>query len=84
MRASFGYDAAAGTIDEAGIRDVIQALPPVCAERLFAARERGDTEARLQRIAAEGLAEMYFRANDTRAHGLKVRLTDIQHTGIEL
>ncbi|MGW9448667.1 telomere-protecting terminal protein Tpg [Streptomyces sp. NPDC055632] len=83
-RASFGYEAAAGTTDEARIRDITQALPPIYVGKLFTARERGDTEEQLQKIAAEGLAEMYFRANNTRAHGIEIRLTDIEHIGIEL
>ncbi|MFE0777106.1 telomere-protecting terminal protein Tpg [Streptomyces sp. NPDC058861] len=83
-RASFGYEAAAGTTDEARIRDITQALPPVYAERLFAAREQGATEDQLQKIAAEGFAEMYFRANNTRAHGLEVQLNNIEHIDITL
>ncbi|MET7695386.1 hypothetical protein ABZT06_47225 [Streptomyces sp. NPDC005483] len=39
---------------------------------------------KLQRIAAEGLAEMYFRNNDTRAHGLGVEVADVEHIQIEL
>jgi hypothetical protein len=72
-RARFGFTAAPGTTDDARIRDITQALPPVFADRLFTAREQGATEQQLQQIAAEGLAQMYFRANNSRAHGLGVR-----------
>ncbi|TRO56141.1 XRE family transcriptional regulator, partial [Streptomyces sp. IB201691-2A2] len=41
-------------------------------------------EQQLQSIAAEGLAEMYFRNNNTRAHGLGVEFTDMEHIQIEL
>ncbi len=83
-RARFGSTAAPGTTDDARIRDITQALPPVFADRLFTARERGATEQQLQQIAAEGLAQMYFRANNSRAHGLGVEFTDVEHIEIEL
>ncbi|MCK1822464.1 XRE family transcriptional regulator [Streptomyces sp. XM83C] len=83
-RARFGFTAAPGTTDDARVRDITQALPPEFAARLFTARDQGATEQQLQRIAAEGLAQMYFRANNTRAHGLGVEFTDIQHVDIEL
>jgi hypothetical protein len=83
-RARFGFTAAPGTTDDARIRDITQALPPVFADRLFTAREQGATEQQLQQIAAEGLAQMYFRANNSRAHGLGVEFTDVEHIEIEL
>ncbi|MEU6171807.1 XRE family transcriptional regulator [Streptantibioticus parmotrematis] len=83
-RARFGFTAAPGTTDDARIRDVTQALPPDVADRLFTAREQGAAEQQLQRIAAEGLAQMYFRANDTRAPGLGVEFTDVEDIDIQL
>ncbi|MCL7430529.1 XRE family transcriptional regulator, partial [Streptomyces sp. YS415] len=83
-RARFGFTAAPGTTDDARIRDITQALPPVFADRLFTAREQGATEQQIQQIAAEGLAQMYFRANNTRAHGLGVEFTDVERIDIEL
>jgi hypothetical protein len=83
-RARFGFTAAAGTTDDARIRDITQALPPRWADRLFEARDAGANEQQLQRIAAEGLAEMYFRNNNTRAHGLGVEFTDVEHIEIGL
>ncbi|MEU7579949.1 XRE family transcriptional regulator [Streptomyces sp. NPDC041068] len=83
-RARFGFTAAPGTTDDARIRDITQALPPEWAGRLFTARDQGATEQQLQRIAAEGLAEMYFRANNTRAHGLGVEFTDVERIDFEL
>ncbi|MCZ4513682.1 XRE family transcriptional regulator [Streptomyces sp. ActVer] len=83
-RARFGFTAAPGATDDARIRDITQALPPRWADRLFEARDGGATEQQLQRIAAEGLAEMYFRNNNTRAHGLGVEFTDVEHIQIEL
>ncbi|MFB7655092.1 MULTISPECIES: telomere-protecting terminal protein Tpg [unclassified Streptomyces] len=83
-RARFGFTAAPGTTDDARVRDLTQALPPDWADRLFTAREQGATEQQLQRIAAEGLAQTYFRASDTRAHGLGVEFTDIDHIDIAL
>ncbi|MFJ4737449.1 telomere-protecting terminal protein Tpg [Streptomyces sp. NPDC088770] len=83
-RAGFGFTAAPGTTDDARIRDITQALPPEYADQLFTAREQGATEQQLQQIAADGLARMYFRANNTRAHGLGVEFTDIEQIQIEL
>ncbi|MDQ0605544.1 hypothetical protein QF037_009977 [Streptomyces canus] len=83
-RARFGFTAAPGTTDDARIRDTSQALPPEFADQLFAAREQGATEQQLQQIAADGLARMYFRANNSRAHGLGVEFTDVEHIQIEL
>ncbi|MEV7238847.1 hypothetical protein AB0N06_34545 [Streptomyces sp. NPDC051020] len=83
-RARFGFTAAPGTTDDARVRDITQALPPEYADRLFTAREQGATEQQLQQIAADGLARMYFRANNSRAHGLGVEFTDVEHIEIEL
>ncbi|MDX3378785.1 XRE family transcriptional regulator [Streptomyces sp. ME02-6991-2A] len=83
-RARFGFEAAAGTTDDARIRDITQALPPQWADRLFTAREQGANEQQLQQIAADGLAQMYFRANNSRAHGLDVEFTDMERLDIEL
>ncbi|MER5200987.1 hypothetical protein ACWD3J_46445 [Streptomyces sp. NPDC002755] len=66
------------------IRDITQALPPEFAAQLFTAREQGATEQRLQQIAADGLAQMCFRANNSRAHGLSVEFTDVERLDIEL
>ncbi|MEV2255677.1 XRE family transcriptional regulator [Streptomyces sp. NPDC050147] len=83
-RARFGFTAAAGTTDDARIRDITQALPPEWADRLFTAHEQGTGEQQLQQIAADGLAQMYFRANNSRAHGLGVEFTDVEQLNIEL
>lgn len=83
-RARFGFTAAAGTTDDARIRDLTQALPPEFADQLFSAREQGANEHQLRQIAADGLARMYFRANNSRAHGLGVEFTDVQRLDIEL
>ncbi|WP_442815967.1 telomere-protecting terminal protein Tpg [Streptomyces sp. NBC_01768] len=83
-RARFGLTAASGTTDDARIRDITQALPPEWADRLFTAREQGANERQLQQIAADGLAQMYFRANNSRAHGLGVEFTDVERIDIEL
>ncbi|MEV5295438.1 XRE family transcriptional regulator [Streptomyces sp. NPDC053741] len=83
-RARFGFEAAAGSTDDARIRDITQALPPQFADQLFSAREQGATEQQLRQIAADGLAQMYFRANNSRAHGLGVEFTDVERLEIEL
>ncbi|MFH8561972.1 hypothetical protein [Streptomyces sp. NPDC017988] len=49
-------------MDDARVRDITRALPPAFAGQLFTAREQGANEQQLQQIAADGLAQMYFRA----------------------
>ncbi|MFI5642572.1 telomere-protecting terminal protein Tpg [Streptomyces goshikiensis] len=83
-RARFGFTAASGMTDDAQIRDITQALPPEFADQLFTAREQGANEEQLRQIAADGLARMYFRANNSRAHGLGVEFTDVERLDIEL
>jgi hypothetical protein len=83
-RARFGFEAAGGTTDDARIRDITQALPPEYADQLFTAREQGAGEDQLRQIAADGLARMYFRANNTRARGLDVEFTDVERLDIDL
>ncbi|MEW2373405.1 XRE family transcriptional regulator [Streptomyces sp. NPDC006656] len=83
-RARFGFTAASGTTDDARIRDITQALPPEFANQLFTARDQGANEDQLRQIAADGLAKMYFRANNSRAHGLGVEFTDVERLDIEL
>ncbi|MFF3920246.1 telomere-protecting terminal protein Tpg [Streptomyces sp. NPDC001852] len=83
-RGRFGFTAAPGTTDDARIRDITQALPPRWAERLFQARDAGATEDQLLQIAAQGLGEMYFRADNTRAQGLDVEFTDVEQIDISL
>ena len=83
-RARFGFTAEPGTPDDARIRDITQDLLPEFADRLFTAREQGATGQQLQQIAADGLARMYFRANNSRAHGLGVEFTDVEHIDIQL
>ncbi len=57
---------------------------PQWADRLFQAHDTGTTEQQLQRIAADGLAEMYVRADNTRANCLGVEFTDVEQVDIEL
>ncbi|MFE3907473.1 hypothetical protein ACFXPY_46540 [Streptomyces sp. NPDC059153] len=68
------------------MRDISQALPPEWADRLFAAHEKGATEKQLQQLAADGLVQMYFRANNTRAASLSVDIdaNTIDHMQIDL
>ncbi|WP_410088741.1 telomere-protecting terminal protein Tpg [Streptomyces sp. t39] len=82
--ARFGFEAADGTTDDARIRAIAQALPPEYAAQLFTAREQGADEDQLRQTAADGLARMYFRADNTRAHGLDVELTAVERPDVEL
>ncbi|MGW6879661.1 telomere-protecting terminal protein Tpg [Streptomyces goshikiensis] len=78
-RARFGFTAAPGTTDDGRMRRITQHLPPEYAGRLFDAQESGATEAQLRAIAAEGLQEIYFKDNGSRAQNLLVEFTDIDY-----
>ena len=80
LRARFGFTAAPGTTDDARMRNLVQPLPPEYGRRLLGA----STETQRRQIVAEGLAEYYFRERNTRATGLDVVLTDIEHVDIKL
>ncbi|MFI8106726.1 telomere-protecting terminal protein Tpg [Streptomyces sp. NPDC086023] len=82
-RARFGFTAAPGTTDDGRMRRITQHLPPEYAGRLFAAQEAGAGEAALQRIAAEGLQELYFKDHGSRAAGLLVEFTDIDYVELD-
>lgn len=77
-RATFGYEAPAGTTDEARERIIRVDLPADYANRIFTA-QRGDSDQELREIIAEGLADVYFRDGGRRAQGLDVVLTDIDY-----
>lgn len=82
-RARFGFTAAPGSTDDARTRRLTQHLPPAYAARLFDAQAAGATEQQLQRIAAEGLQEIYFKDRGRRAQGLEVEFTDIDYVELD-
>ncbi|MFF5921977.1 telomere-protecting terminal protein Tpg [Streptomyces flavochromogenes] len=80
VQARLGYSAPVGTTDEARERHLTVALPPRYAERLFNARDHGDSDAALQQIAADGLKEVYFQQLGTRAGSLEdVHMLDVRN-----
>ncbi|MET7714832.1 XRE family transcriptional regulator [Streptomyces sp. NPDC005407] len=83
-RARFGYTAAPGSTDDARLRHLTVALPPIYAARLFEARDQGASDQQLQEIAAEGLQEVYFKDGGRRAAGLLVEYTDLEHIEFDL
>ncbi|MFG2623312.1 telomere-protecting terminal protein Tpg [Streptomyces sp. NPDC048507] len=83
-RARFGFTAAPGTTDDGRMRRITQHLPPEYAGRLLAAQDARASEADLQRIAAEGLQDVYFKDGGSRAQGLLVEFTDIDYIDVGL
>ncbi|WP_030693398.1 telomere-protecting terminal protein Tpg [Streptomyces globisporus] len=80
VRAQLGYDAPAGTSDEARMRHLTVALPPHQAARLFDAQGQGANDAALQKITADALKEVYFQQRGTRAASLEeVRMLNLEH-----
>ncbi|MEW2325340.1 XRE family transcriptional regulator [Streptomyces griseoincarnatus] len=84
VQARFGYTAAVGSTDQARVRHLTLALPPHHAARLLQAQEAGADEDDLRELAAQALAEVYFRDGGRRAHGLEVELNDIIDLQFEL
>ncbi|MFI0724291.1 telomere-protecting terminal protein Tpg [Streptomyces sp. NPDC021224] len=82
-RARFGFTAAPGSTDDSRMRRITQHLPPAYAARLLDAQSAGATEQQLQRIAAEGLQEIYFKDRGRRARDLEVEFTDIDYIELE-
>jgi predicted transcriptional regulator len=76
-RARFGYTAPVGTTDDPRMRRLTVHLPPAYAGRLFDAQQRGASDQQLRDIVAEGLQEIYFKDNGTRAQDLEVTMTEI-------
>ncbi|MET9323689.1 XRE family transcriptional regulator [Streptomyces sp. NPDC003038] len=83
-RARFGYTAAPGTTDDGRMRRITQHLPPQYAHRLLTAQDAGAPETELRRIAAEGLQEVYFKDQGSRAQGLLVEFTDIDYIDVSI
>ncbi|SHN34325.1 hypothetical protein SAMN05216499_1412 [Actinacidiphila paucisporea] len=65
------------------MRRITQHLPPAYAGRLFDAQAAGATEQQLQRIAAEGWQEIYFKDRGRRAADLEVEFTDIDYIELD-
>jgi DNA-binding transcriptional regulator YdaS (Cro superfamily) len=78
-RARFGYTAPIGTTDDPRMRRLTVHLPPNYAGRLFDAQQTGASDQQLREIVAEGLQEIYFKDNGSRAQGLEVAMTDIDY-----
>jgi transcriptional regulator with XRE-family HTH domain len=78
-RARFGYTAPVGSTDDPRMRRLTVHLPPLYAARLFDAQQQGADETGLRGIVAEGLQEVYFKDDGTRADGLEVDITDIDY-----
>ncbi|MFJ9448240.1 telomere-protecting terminal protein Tpg [Kitasatospora sp. NPDC101235] len=84
IQATFGYSAAGGSTDDPRQRTITQKMPGSVAQRLYAARDAGASQAEQERILAEGLREHYFKDGGRRASGLDVELNDIAWMDVEL
>lgn len=83
-RARFGFTVPVGPTDDARIRHLTLVLPPHHAARLFDAQDTGATEQQLRSLAAEELGEVYFRDGGSRANGLEVEFTDVEHVEFDM
>ncbi|MER5636893.1 XRE family transcriptional regulator [Kitasatospora sp. NPDC002227] len=84
LSATFGYSSAAGSTDDPRPRTITQRMPGDVAQRLYAARDAGATQAQQEQILADGLRDHYFRDNGHRATGLDVELNDLAWMDLEL
>ncbi|MEU1510029.1 XRE family transcriptional regulator [Kitasatospora sp. NPDC005748] len=80
---TFGYSSAAGSTDDPRPRTITHKMPGSVAQKLYAARDAGASQAEQERILAEGLREHYFKDNGHRARGLDVELNDVSWTDVE-
>lgn len=84
-RAQIGYKGApVKTTDDGRFRRLNVRLPPAYAQRLFDARERGDSEQTMQEIVADGIREVYFQDGGRRARDLtEIEIKNIDYLDIE-
>lgn len=82
--ARFGYDAPGGSTDEARMRLITQYIPPQDARTILDAHQQGESEERQRELLEQALAFNYFRDSGRRAHGLDVRLTDVEYIDVDL
>ncbi|MER8188409.1 XRE family transcriptional regulator [Kitasatospora sp. NPDC094015] len=80
---TFGYSAAAGSTDDPRPRTITQKMPGTVAQRLYAARDAGATQAQQEQILADALRDEYFKDGGRRARGLDVELNDISWMDLE-
>ncbi|MFF2080651.1 telomere-protecting terminal protein Tpg [Kitasatospora sp. NPDC058162] len=78
-RATFGFDAGAGTSDSPRPRLLTQRISGAHAGAIIAAREAGATDDQLTEMVGEALADAYFRIEGTGTADLKVHLRDIDY-----
>ncbi|MFJ9447004.1 telomere-protecting terminal protein Tpg [Kitasatospora sp. NPDC101235] len=84
IQATFGYSAAGGSTDDPRPRVITQKMPGSVAQRLYAARDAGASQAEQERILAEALRDAYFKDGGRRASGLDVELNDVAWMDVEL
>ncbi|MFD3997165.1 telomere-protecting terminal protein Tpg [Streptomyces sp. NPDC058583] len=83
VRASLGYEAQAGTTDEARERHLTLALPPHHAGRILDAQQHGERD--MRQAVADALKDVYFQQRGTRAASLEdVRMLNVQHIEFDL
>lgn len=83
-RARFGYTAGPDSTDDARFRRLTVHLPPAYAQRLFDARDAGDSDQQMRGIIAEGFKEIYFQDGGGRAMGLSdVEINDIDYLDLD-
>lgn len=82
-RARFGFRAAAGSSDDARVRMITQVISPEHSAAAFAAYRAGASEAELEELFGGALGEAYFRDGGSRASGLGVHFTDVEHMDVD-
>ncbi|MFF7365456.1 telomere-protecting terminal protein Tpg [Streptomyces sp. NPDC008125] len=83
-RARFGYTSSAGSTDDGRFRRLTVKLPATYAQRLFDARDTGQSDQEMREIIAEGFKEVYFQDGGGRAMGLSdVEINDIDYLDLE-
>ncbi|MFF3068846.1 telomere-protecting terminal protein Tpg [Kitasatospora sp. NPDC057936] len=83
LSGTFGFSSAARSTDDPRPRIITHKMPGSVAQRLYAARDAGESQEEQEKILAEALRDHYFKDNGHRARGLDVELNDVAWMDLE-
>ncbi|MER7671359.1 hypothetical protein ABTY61_23240 [Kitasatospora sp. NPDC096128] len=84
LSGTFGFKSAAGSTDDPRPRIITHKMPGSVAQRLYAARDAGESQEEQEKILAEALRDEYFKDGGRRARGLDVELNDVAWMDVEV
>ncbi|MFE5585646.1 hypothetical protein [Kitasatospora sp. NPDC056531] len=84
LSGTFGFSSAAHSTDDPRPRIITYKMPGSVAQRLYAARDAGASQADQEQILADALSEHYFRQRGSRAGSLDAEINSVEWMDIEL